>query len=219
MLLFLVIGGETMKNRLRELRKEKGLTLNELSNELLERLNFKIGSNALGKYERGEREPKLATWSKLANFFGVSIGYIQGTSEIRASSYNASDPFSDFYNNLSDLQKRDSNSYVAFLKDISTKSFEELCQVLNTVRHFSPVDVEKNKELISSIDSVGVMSDFVDAIEQLFKLSLYAYNGDRKARSALNAIKKVIYDDYLELDNDDDTKAIASYLANELDKR
>lgn len=209
----------TIKNRLRELRKEKGLTLNELSNELLEKLNFKIGSNALGKYERGEREPKLDTWSKLADFFGVSIGYIQGTSEIRASSYNASDPFGDFYKNLSESQKKDSNSYVAFLKDMSTKSFEELCQVLNTVRHFSPVDVEKNKKLISSIDSVGVMSDFVDAIEELFKLSLYAYNGDKKAMNALNAIKKVIYDDYLELDNDADTQAVASYLSNELDKR
>lgn len=67
-----------MKNRLRELRKEKGLTLNELSNELLEKLNFKIGSNALGKYERGEREPKLNTWQELANFFNVPVPYLQG---------------------------------------------------------------------------------------------------------------------------------------------
>ena len=65
---FVVIGGEIMKNRLRELREEKGLTLNELSNELLKRLDFKIGSNALGKYERGEREPRLNTWAKLADF-------------------------------------------------------------------------------------------------------------------------------------------------------
>lgn len=64
-------------NRIKELRKEKKLTLKQLSEELAKQ-GYKITPDALSKYERGEREPKLNSWSKLANFFGVSIGYLQG---------------------------------------------------------------------------------------------------------------------------------------------
>ena len=64
-------------NRLRELRKEKKLTLKEVSSQL-EQNNLKISPDALAKYERGDREPKLETWQKLADFFGVSVPYLQG---------------------------------------------------------------------------------------------------------------------------------------------
>lgn len=64
-------------NRLRELRKEKKLTLKEASEEL-KKNNLNISADALAKYERGDREPKLETWQKLADFFGVSVPYLQG---------------------------------------------------------------------------------------------------------------------------------------------
>ena len=64
-------------NRLRELRKEKKLTLKEVSSQL-EQNNLKISPDALAKYERGDREPKLETWQKLADFFDVPISYLQG---------------------------------------------------------------------------------------------------------------------------------------------
>lgn len=69
-------------NRLRELRKEKKLTLKEVSSQL-EQNNLKISPDALAKYERGDREPKLETWQKLADFFGVSVPYLQGISDIK----------------------------------------------------------------------------------------------------------------------------------------
>lgn len=62
-------------NRLKELRTKKGLTLQELSKEV----NISFG--ALGNYENERREPKLATWKKLANYFDVSIPYLQGLTE------------------------------------------------------------------------------------------------------------------------------------------
>lgn len=67
-------------DRIRKLRKEKGLTLDELAKELQEKENLKISSNSLGKYERGLREPKLKTWHKIANYFDVSVPYLQGIS-------------------------------------------------------------------------------------------------------------------------------------------
>ena len=65
-------------NRLRELRKERGLKISELSNEL----NL-VGADAVGKYERGEREPNIHRLIALANYFNVSIDYLVGRSDVR----------------------------------------------------------------------------------------------------------------------------------------
>lgn len=66
-------------NRIRECRQNKKLTLKQLSKELAKH-DFNISADALGKYERGNREPKLETWMKLAEFFDVPISYITGAS-------------------------------------------------------------------------------------------------------------------------------------------
>ena len=65
-------------NRLRQVRKQKGLTLEELAKELQEKENLKIVPNALGKYEREEREPKKETWIKLADYYCVPVSYLMG---------------------------------------------------------------------------------------------------------------------------------------------
>lgn len=70
-------------NKIRELRKEKGLTLKELSDELDKKDVLKVASDTLGKYERGLREPKLKTWQALANFFNVPVAYLQGVSNVK----------------------------------------------------------------------------------------------------------------------------------------
>jgi transcriptional regulator with XRE-family HTH domain len=64
-------------NRLRETRQEKKLTLKEVSDKLKAR-GVKVLPDSLAKYERGDREPKLETWQKLAAFFKVSVPYLQG---------------------------------------------------------------------------------------------------------------------------------------------
>ena len=61
-----------MQNRLKELRQKNNLTLVELGKKV------GLANNTLSQYETGKREPKLETWKKLANFFGVSVPYIQG---------------------------------------------------------------------------------------------------------------------------------------------
>lgn len=40
-----------------------------------------LANNTLSQYERGIREPRMKTWEKLANFFGVSTGYLMGLSD------------------------------------------------------------------------------------------------------------------------------------------
>lgn len=64
-------------DRLKELRKKKHLTLKELSEQLKENGVF-ISSDSLAKYERGDRKPKIDKLKALADFFDVSVSYLQG---------------------------------------------------------------------------------------------------------------------------------------------
>ncbi len=59
-------------NRIRELRAEKGVTLTELED------STGLSTSAVSQYENGNRKPKIETWQKLADYFGVSVGYLQG---------------------------------------------------------------------------------------------------------------------------------------------
>lgn len=61
-----------MKNRLKQLRKEKGLTLDDIQSQT----GIKRGT--YNNYENGTTKPKLETWQALANFFNVSVEYLKG---------------------------------------------------------------------------------------------------------------------------------------------
>lgn len=63
-------------NRIKELREQRNLTLRDLSRKV------GISFGALGNYENERREPKLDTWKKIANYFGVSVGYLQGLTSV-----------------------------------------------------------------------------------------------------------------------------------------
>lgn len=70
-----------MENRIRELRNKANLTLPQLSQNLDEQYNLKISSDALSKYERGDREPKVRTWEYIADYFKVSTSFLMGLSD------------------------------------------------------------------------------------------------------------------------------------------
>ena len=65
-----------MKNRLKQLREINKYTLDDIEK------NTGIKRGTYNNYENGKTEPKLETWQKLADFFGVSVPYIQGYAEI-----------------------------------------------------------------------------------------------------------------------------------------
>lgn len=62
-------------NRIKELRQKNNLTLKELGQKI------GMANNTLSQYETGKRKPKLETWNKLAEYFNVSIPYLQGIDE------------------------------------------------------------------------------------------------------------------------------------------
>ena len=64
-----------MKNRIKELRQKNSLTLEKLGEKV------DIAKNTLSRYESGKREPKIESWQQLADYFGVSVPYLQGFDE------------------------------------------------------------------------------------------------------------------------------------------
>ena len=59
-------------NRLRQVRKQKEITLKEVAEDT------GISGDVIGKYEREEREPKKETWIKLADYYCVPVSYLMG---------------------------------------------------------------------------------------------------------------------------------------------
>lgn len=61
-----------MKNRLKELRKAQGSTLEEVGKAI----GFQ--GNTICRYENSDREPTFEIWKKLAHYFDTSVPYLQG---------------------------------------------------------------------------------------------------------------------------------------------
>lgn len=53
-------------NYLRKLREEKGMSLKAVGDAV------GLNDNTISQYEHGKREPRLATWQKLAEFYGMT---------------------------------------------------------------------------------------------------------------------------------------------------
>jgi len=68
-----------LKDRLRELRKEKGFSQYEAAR----RLGFSRGK--LANYEQGTREPDYEVLEKLADFYECTTDYLLGRSELTIS--------------------------------------------------------------------------------------------------------------------------------------
>jgi len=65
-----------MQNRIKEIRQEKNLSQTDIAKAL------GVTRQAISLYEKGDRELKLETWQKLADYFNVSVPYLQGLDKI-----------------------------------------------------------------------------------------------------------------------------------------
>ncbi len=109
-----------MGNRIRELRAEKNISQAQLASDT------GISQQSLSQYEKESRKPKIEAWQKLADYFGVSVGYLQGIEE---------QPTTDIQN-----QKRWNKRERSFLKALRESymldgSWEDLAQTFKREWH------------------------------------------------------------------------------------
>ena len=83
------MAGSTFGDRLRELRRKRGMQQRELG-EL-----YNLSSSAIGSYERNLREPTLELLLQLSEYFGVSVDYLLCRTEERltAKEYKEKDSY------------------------------------------------------------------------------------------------------------------------------
>ena len=100
-------------NRIKQLRNEEGLTQKELAeafnkyiyenNLTIKPINFSV----ISKWETGKSSPTKATYEALANYFDVSVPYLQGK-----TSYKDLDPFErGLYDHVTVAMDRVFNEY------------------------------------------------------------------------------------------------------------
>lgn len=68
--------GESNPNRIKKMRQVKGVSQQDVAKAL------GLTRQAIALYETGQREPRIETWQKLANYFGVSVPSLMGLDEI-----------------------------------------------------------------------------------------------------------------------------------------
>ena len=73
-------------SRLKELRKEHCLTMDELCDQFNRRFGAKLSKCTISRYENSTQEPMLNTVDLLARFFDVSPVYLMGQSDERQCS-------------------------------------------------------------------------------------------------------------------------------------
>ena len=183
------------KNRIRELRKEKGLTLKELSQQLKDKGTPLSASSSI-KYERGERNPKLETWIKLADFFGVSVSYLQGISNNRITIQTV-----DKY--LIDKKSKDEPiNYMSLLRgvcdDMNVHTFTRLFYAFYDEESGKDVPVNhklfhRENELAQKITDPQKITGFVDTFSRLLHSFLRGYGGgDSAEKEFYETVAKMI---------------------------
>ncbi len=74
---------EPLNKKLKELRKEKGITQKEIASSL------KISQTGYAGYEQGYREPDLTTLKKICLYFDVTADYLIGLEDESGAKTNS----------------------------------------------------------------------------------------------------------------------------------
>lgn len=108
------------KERLKQLRKELGLTQEEFAE--------KIGytRTAISAWEIGRNEPSNNDTIKLAEYFGVSTDYLLGKSDIRnPQQINIDDADISFYNGIKGLNDTNKAILKGIIEGLAAKQKED----------------------------------------------------------------------------------------------
>lgn len=176
-------------NRIKELRQAKGLSLRDMS----EKINMSYIT--ISQYERGKREPKLETWQKLADFFGVSVPYLQGISKVK--DVDAFDDFKSFLDYLSKIRKLpdrysvETDELLAFYSENDRRVFKLLGDVFLKLTRTK----RTHKALEKAVKDISENSDIQD-ISEINSIMLDVFvimlQSETNVEKSIKARKKII---------------------------
>lgn len=98
-----------MKNRIRDLRRDRGMTMKELGAIL------GVSESAISQYETGKRQPDNETLLRLSEFFGATVGYILGVEEQKPPEALSDERFAELFN---DLDARDQDTVLRLMQSM-----------------------------------------------------------------------------------------------------
>lgn len=145
--------------RLANLRKNAGLTQDELANRLNKKYNRKLSKITISKIENGERNLSQKMSKIYSEFFNVSLDWIMGISN----------------NNLLDAYMSKSTLNKGIIKEIKTFLFNLIIKQQEKV-----YELIKENNIALDFDNFTVDSDFEDFIiySDLLDLDISNYNPD-----------------------------------------
>ena len=147
-------------NKIKDLRKEKGLTQQELAD--------KIGVTKLTilRWEKGDRVPKSDKAQKLADYFGVTVAYLLNFTDERTFDDATND---DSVQELIEMGQEYAKYY---LKDKTLEQFENLIKKNTNISELSKID---ENGLFSSVDPSYIVHLKITDIYQLLALAPREY--------------------------------------------
>lgn len=118
--------------RIKELRKKKGVTQKELA------LYLGVSDRAVGYYESGQRTPPPDILQKIADFFHVSVDYLLGRTDV----YNPTDEITEAVSDDPEL--------LEFWNEL--KEREDLKLLFKQTKKLSPKDIKQIIRIIKAIE-------------------------------------------------------------------
>lgn len=169
-------------NRLKELRKEKKLSQKEIAKEM------SISEKTLSRWENGESQIKPEKAQQLADYFGVSVGYLLGYESnrdlrnhlVHGTTDLNPDDFSDFIKKENELffnenlQRLSEKNFINFVKYINDCNFyisdKDIILIYNliTTLNFNREDSLLGKTLQKQAGHNKSLLDLVDKKDYRF---------------------------------------------------
>lgn len=186
------------QNRIKQLRLEQHKTQKEVGKAI------GLSDRAIAHYEKGIREPKLETWVKLADFFGVPTPYLQGVSDYTKDESDSLKPLMFDENgkvNWNIIQKLYENDLSTY--DYSKRQFEEANLIIDVLFSNQPVEKENYKKIIAGSkftngfdelpEPVATYTAILSMVSEMF---FSAQKGDSVAKECIQEIDKLYFEKY-----------------------
>lgn len=167
-------------NRIKEIRQEKKLSQKDLAKKL------NISQQAISLYEKGDREPKLETWEKLADFFGVSVPYLQGYVDVKDKDKFFNDK--DFFNKYVGKNWDKPNARGNITALLNEQDRQQFLKIYRDIMEYNHSLDDLTKKVYS--DEIGIIQLNLRFILEIY---LKALTGDKTAKPFYEDISKIVH--------------------------